>query len=145
MARPAGPKTRCNGLWTEAKFNSFIKNQLRAASRKWAPINTCKKKAWVRRGVYKCGCCGEEVPLTVQNGKKRQNNVFVDHIDPIVPVEGWIDWDSCINRMFCEEDELQLICKECHDEKSKEEAAQRAFFRAERKVVGASERDAGPK
>ncbi len=133
MARPAGEKTRCGGRWTEAKWKSFIKNQLRGATRKWAPIQDCLKNARVKRGLYECAGCGKHVTNTVKEGAKRVKNVFVDHIQPIVPVTGWISWDSCIERMFCEEDNLQLLCKECHDKKSKEEAAERAAYRRKAK------------
>lgn len=133
MARPSGEKTRCGNRWTEAKYKSFIKNQLRGATRKWAPIQDCQKSARTRRGFYKCEGCGEEVPTTTRAGGKRSNNIFVDHIEPIVPVTGWESWDSCIERMFCEEDNLQLLCKACHDVKSKEETALRAKYRKEKK------------
>lgn len=122
MARPSGPKTRCNNKWTEAKFRSFIKNQLRGATRKWEPIQSIKKKANVKRGFYLCASCKETVPLTTKNGRKRVKNVFVDHIQPIInPETGFTTWDECIDRMFCEEENLQLLCKSCHDIKSKEE------------------------
>jgi hypothetical protein len=129
MPRPSGPKNRCGNRWTEAKFKSFIKNQLRGATRKWAPIADCLKKARVRRGFYLCEGCKEEVPNTTKDGAKRVKNVFVDHIEPIVPVTGWESWDSCIERMFCEEDNLQVLCKACHDEKSAKEAAERKKYK----------------
>ena len=82
------------------------------------------KEANVSRGIYLCASCKEEVPLTVKDGRKRIKNVFVDQIDPIVdPNVGFTTWDDCINRMFCESDNLQVLCKECHDVKSKEERA----------------------
>ncbi len=132
MARPRGALTRCGNRWTEAKFNSFVKNQLRGATRKWAPINDCMTKARTRRGFYLCAICGEEVPTTKIVNRKRVKNIAVDHIEPIVPVTGWTSWDDCINRMFCEEGNLQLACKDCHDIKSKEEAAQRKLHRSEK-------------
>ena len=69
----------------------------------------------------------------VVGGRKRAKNVFVDHIDPIVPVTGWVSWDSCIERMYCEGDNLQLLCKACHDVKTKEETAERAMHRRKAK------------
>ena len=46
----------------------------------------------------------------------------VDHEPPVVdPRTGFTTWDSFINNLFCEEDKLQVLCKACHDEKSKEE------------------------
>lgn len=124
MARPAGPKTRNSGNWTEARFKTFIKSALRSASRKWGPINECKKEARVSRGVYECSGCGQHVPATVKVGMKRVKNIFVDHIEPITdPTVGFVSWDETIERMFCEKDNLQLLCGQCHDEKTMEERA----------------------
>lgn len=136
MARPSGPKNRCGGRWTEAKFKSFIKNQLRGATRKWAPISDCLRNARVKRGYYLCAGCNKHVTASIKEGARRIKNVYVDHIQPIVPVTGWISWDSCVERMFCEEDNLQVLCKACHDEKSKEEAAERAIHRKKEKANG---------
>lgn len=137
MGRPSGPKTRCGGMWTEAKFNSFIRNQLRGATRKWQPIQQAKKDAQVSRGVYKCAGCGENVPVTVKNGRKRVQNIFVDHIDPIVdPDVGFVSFDVFIDRMFCEKDNLQVLCGECHDKKSLEERKRAAERRQKEKNNG---------
>lgn len=122
MARPSGPKTRCNNQWTEARYRSFIISALRQATRRWAPISQTQKDARVSRGVYKCAGCGEHVPASIKEGTKRVKNVFVDHIEPIVdPEVGFVSWDEYIERMFCEQDNLQLLCKACHDVKSTEE------------------------
>ena len=130
MARPAGPKTRNSGNWTESKFSSFIRNQLRSATRKWGPISEVKKEANISRGVYFCNCCKDHVPVSIRVGNKRVNNVFVDHINPIVdPVEGFTTFDEYIDRMFCEKENLQLLCGSCHDAKTLEERALRAETR----------------
>lgn len=124
MARPSGPLTKCDGTWSQAKFNSFIKNNLRSATRKWQPIQKCKKRAHVARGLYRCDCCGLEVPPTIydEDKRKRVKNIFVDHIEPIIdPAVGFTTWDECIERMFCDSTNLQLLCKACHTVKSQEE------------------------
>lgn len=126
MPRPTGPKTRCGGAWTESKFITFVKNQLRQGTRKWAPIQSCLRNAKVARGIYLCAGCDEEVPVTVvdEEKRKRVKNVFVDHISPIVdPSTGFTDWNSFIENLFCEEDNLQVLCKECHDTKTKLETS----------------------
>ena len=133
MARPSGEKTRCSGVWTEARYKSFIKSLLRQGTRKWAPIQQCLKDARVRRGFYLCACCGEEVPTTTVVDRKRVKNVVVDHIVPIVGLEGFTTWDSVIENMFCELKNLQLICKDCHKGKCAEEAAARAAYKREHK------------
>ncbi len=124
MARPSGELVKCDGTWTQAKFNSFIKNNLRAATRKWAPIQKCKKRAHVARGLYRCDGCHQEVTPTYYDGdkRKRMKNIFVDHTVPIIdPAVGFTTWDECIERMFCDSDNLQLLCKQCHSVKSREE------------------------
>lgn len=124
MARPKGELVRCNGRWTQAQFNSFIKNNLRSATRKWAPIQDCKKQSHVGRGEYLCACCGEVVAPTVYDEEKRKRikNIYVDHIDPIIdPSVGFVSWDETIDRMFCDSSNLQLLCGACHKLKSQEE------------------------
>lgn len=117
-------KTRCNGQWTEARYRSFIISTLRRASNRWAPKNTVKKDARVERGVYLCASCKEHVPNSIKVDGKRVNNVFVDHINPVIdPEKGFISWDNFIERMFCEEDNLQVLCKDCHDLKTADERA----------------------
>lgn len=134
MGRPAGEKIRNSGAWTEARFNSFIKSMLRQGTRRWGPIAQCLKDANVSRGIYLCNGCKEEVPVTVKVERKRVKNVLVDHIEPIInPKTGFTTWDDCINRMFCEKDNLQVLCKECHDVKSLQERATTAEFRKIRK------------
>lgn len=122
MARPSGPKTRCMGTWTESKYINFIKNILRQGSRKWAPIHEAVKRANVRRGFYLCNGCKEEVPTTIKVGNKRYKNVLVDHIKPIIdPDIGFTNFHDFAENLFCELDNLQVLCKECHDKKTKEE------------------------
>lgn len=124
MARPSGPKTRCNGQWTEARFRSFISSNLRSASRKWAPIQIAVKKARKERGMYECASCKQVKSKTEIIDGKRVNNCNVDHIDPIVdPEVGFRNWDEYIERMFVEEDKLQVLCHLCHEEKTNKERA----------------------
>lgn len=124
MGRPSGEKTRCNGLWTEARFNSFIKNLLRQGTRKWAPIQQTKSDARTRRGFYRCAGCKEEVPATILVNGKRTHNVAVDHIEPIIdPAVGFTTWSDVIESMYCEKNNLQLLCKACHDKVTAEERA----------------------
>lgn len=122
--RTGGPKTRCNNQWTEARFTSFIKSNLRSASRKWAPIQIVAKEARQERGMYKCAHCGEVKPKTQILDGKRVNNCNVDHIDPIIdPAVGFTTWDDCIERMFVEVDGLQVLCYLCHEDKTNKEKA----------------------
>lgn len=137
MARIGGPKTRNSGKWTEAQFTSFIKGNLRRVTSKWGPIQEVLKEARTRRGFYKCNGCNEEVPKTAldENGK-RVKNVHVDHIIPVIdPDVGWVSWDSTIDRMFSEKNNLQVLCYDCHKIKSDDEKARAKERRDKEKII----------
>jgi len=136
MPRPSGPKTRCGKQWTEARYTTFIKNTLRGSSRKWGPTQKCKQNARVERGVYLCAECKQLGPATVvvEGLRGRKNNAIVDHIDPVIdPKVGFTTWDSFIGGLFCEIDNLQIICRACHLVKTAEETAIAAERRREDK------------
>lgn len=105
---------------------------LRKASRFWSPARECLVKARVSRGVYKCSKCSAEV------GPK---NIKIDHIDPVIPVSGFKDWDDVIHRLFCEVSGYQALCKECHDLKTKNENDERKKLKKENCVVEYSSED----
>ena len=111
------------GLWTDARFHSFVSSTLRAGSRRWPPKYSClnasktEKKVNVKTGRlaqhHQCAECKEEFV---------SKDVQVDHIKPVVdPKKGFISWDVYIDRMFCEQKNLQVLCKDCHKIKSKKE------------------------
>lgn len=103
---------------------------------KWAPINEKLKEARIKRGVYKCEGCGTIGPASIrdENGKKHKNAV-VDHIHPIIdPEVGFVSWDEFINKLFCEKEDLQVLCHICHTEKTNAERALAALTRRNNKV-----------
>jgi 5-methylcytosine-specific restriction endonuclease McrA len=111
------------GEWTQARYNSFVKGGLRKLSIKWPPKYQVLKEAQVGKKINKlsgriamhfaCAYCKLHFPAKC---------VSVDHISPIVdPALGFTTWDDTIARMFCEKDGLQVLCKDCHDNKTKEE------------------------
>lgn len=107
------------GQWTRGKFDSYIKATLRKGTMRWPPkfavLNAAKRGKLINPESgrlaehYECEECHKLFPA---------KNVVVDHIDPIVPITGFISWDSVIERMFCEADGLQVLCKPCHKEKT---------------------------
>ncbi len=122
-------KTRCNNTWTDARFNSFIKSMLRRGSMRWLPISLCKKQARHHekllnpkgRMVFhsKCAGCFGVYPETVCS---------VDHISSVVPLSGFVSWDSVISRLFCEVDGLQVLCPSCHKAKTEVEKLERKLY-----------------
>ncbi len=111
------------GKWTAARFNSFVTSTLRSGARRWGPkfdtLNSAKteKKINPKSGRlaqhFQCGLCNEEFT---------QKDMQVDHIDPAVdPKKGFESWDVFIDKLFCEAENLQAICKSCHGIKTAEE------------------------
>ena len=74
----------------------------------------------MRRGVYLCA------GYKTDPHEVRAKDTFVDHIEPVVdPEKGFEGWDTYIERLFVERDGLQVLCRECHSLKTKEERARR--------------------
>lgn len=120
-------KKRNGGEWTDARFRSFVTSALRAASRRWPPKFKALKEAFVGRKTnkktgklamhYKCAKCKKHFVAA---------DVQVDHVLPVVdPKVGFVGWDSFIDRIFCEIENLQVLCKPCHKVKTEEEKAER--------------------
>lgn len=122
----AKDKQRNSNTWTESRYQSFIKSVLRSGSRKWPPRFKCLNAAKVGKLInvtsgrlaehYKCANCDGLFPAKA---------VQVDHIESVVPITGFTTWDEIIDRMYCEADNLQVLCKPCHKIKSSEESLER--------------------
>jgi len=107
---------------TEAAFVSFVKGTLRRASRFWRPISATLKEANTRRGFYLCNGCNKEVTSSIVINGKRVKNAVVDHINPVVnPTTGFSGWDDFVNNLYCERENLQVLCHACHSVKSQQE------------------------
>jgi len=111
-------KTRASGTLTEAAYWGMIKSCLRRASRWWKPIANVRLKA--RRNYtgplkrlkyeYKCSVCLDYFPAT---------QIQIDHILPVGSLNKAEDLPGVVERLFCEEDNLQAICSSCHLIKSR--------------------------
>lgn len=113
--------------WTEGRVKSFITSVLRAGSRKWPPKYETLKEAYVETKTntatgrlakhYKCNMCKCSFP---------SKEVAVDHIKPVIsPETGFTTWDSFITNLFCSKENLQVLCKSCHDNKTASEKIKR--------------------
>lgn len=106
-------KTRANNTWTESRFFSFLRSNLRRASVKWPPIHAAKKDARRayegpdknRKWEYQCAIC---------KGWFKGTDTQVDHIEPAGSLKSFEDLQGFVERLFCEKDGLQVLCKTCH-------------------------------
>ena len=113
-------KPRNNGTMTEPSFWSFIRSSLRQKSRWWKPIRECKINAKRdykgsnkrQKFEYQCNLCKNWFP---------EKDINVDHIEPAGSLNCADDLPGFVERLFCEQDNLQVLCIQCHDTKSKED------------------------
>ena len=117
QSKPRSAKTRNAGTMTESAFWSFIRSGLRQKSRWWKPITECKMKA--RRAYkgplkrqkfeYQCNSCKDWFP---------EKKINVDHIVGAGSLNCADDLPGFVERLFCEQDNLQVLCETCHDKKT---------------------------
>lgn len=105
---------------------NFLRSKLRRASYAWPPRKNALKAGRVSRGKYKCAKCENIF------GPKE---ISLDHIDPVIdPHVGFVDWNTFIDRLFCDIPGWQILCDLCHDAKTAVEQAVRNEIKEEKKV-----------
>ena len=107
-------------VWTTSRFWSFVRSSLRRSFTRWPPkyacINNARKRLTERerkgkgRQVYKYQCAGCKKYF-------KRTDVEVDHIVPCGSLKDYSDLPQFVERMFVDENGLQLLCKPCHKEK----------------------------
>lgn len=118
--RVTTPKTRNSGTMTESAFWGFIRSGLRQKSRWWKPITECKAKAKRaykgsnkrQKFEYQCNQCKDWFP---------DKKINVDHIMPAGTLTCAQDLPGFVERLFCEVDNLQVLCEACHNIKTQAE------------------------
>ena len=104
----------------------MIRSALRQKSRWWKPIAQCKqlaKRAYKgknkrQRWEYQCNKC---------KGWFKSDEVNVDHVEPAGSLNNAQDLPAFVETLFCEVDNLQVLCKSCHDVKTKLEKQLKQF------------------
>lgn len=93
----------------------------------WPPRKEAIKNARVARGEYKCATC---------EGIFGPKQIQLDHITPVIDEEqGFIDWNTYIDRLFCDTEGFQVLCRTCHSAKSFLENEIRKQVRHEKEKV----------
>lgn len=110
-------------------LKDFVIRVLRRGSYKWRPRNEAIYKARVcRKQVngkgrevwhYNCAHCPKDKLYT-------RKQVQADHIVPIVdPEKGFTNWDDYINRLYIGIQGFQILCIDCHKQKTSDEKVTR--------------------
>jgi len=126
---------REHNAWTmtAAEKHAMIINALRKVSSWWKPMTRTKAAARIGKWIYKCEKCWKEWKefSPAPPWKKRKvKNFAVDHKISVVGKEGFVSYDTWIERCFIEQWEwLWMLCKECHDVKSKQENLERKKYK----------------
>ena len=113
-------KPRNGGTMSESMFWSFIRSGLRQKSRWWKPITDCKlaaKRAYQgtnkrQKFEYQCNKCKNWFP---------EKQINIDHIIPAGTLTCAQDLPAFVEKLFCEIDNLQCLCEECHNVKTQSE------------------------
>lgn len=122
-------KIRNNGEWTESRYRGFVKSGLRSASQRWPPKYKVLNAAFV--GSYKNPTSGRMAKFYRCNkcqDKFVMKDVEVNHITPVIPLSGFDSWDGVIERLFCEKEGLEVLCKPCHKEITQQENKERKQY-----------------
>jgi 5-methylcytosine-specific restriction endonuclease McrA len=120
MAR--GEKTHVDNTWTKSRYFGFIRSALRSAFNRYPPKFKAKKaaektvKGMKHRFEYKCAQCKQWF---------KGVEVEVDHKVPAGSLKEYDDLGEFCRKLFCEVDDLQVLCKGCHKTKTAQERAAR--------------------
>lgn len=114
-------RTRAGGVWSEARYFSFIRSALRGAARRYpvkyqvrdaAKRTKPKGKAGKHRFEFQCAKCKKWYP---------DKETAVDHITPAGSLKCFDDLPAFVERLYCEADGLQILCHPCHTVKTAKE------------------------
>ena len=114
-------RTRAGQQWTEARYFGFIRGLLRSGFTRY-PVkhqvkkNASRQKKGSRRFEYQCAGCKGWFP---------NSRTQVDHIEPAGSLKTYEDLPGFVERLYCEADNLQVLCDDCHHKKTQEERQRR--------------------
>lgn len=107
------------------KLTTWLTPKLRRLSMQWAGKSIARDNAkiYIQDGYYKNGnpkiiryyvCQNPECGLIVD-----EENSQMDHIEPVVSVDGFTTWDNYIETLFSNPNNYACLCLTCHAEKTR--------------------------
>lgn len=117
-------KNRNSGTMTEAAYWGWIRSLLRKGSLKWKPLSDIQvesRRPYTgenrrRKWEYQCNICKNYFSST---------EIEVDHINGTGGLTGKDNLAEFVENLFCEKDKLQVLCVDCHLNKTKNEGIKR--------------------
>lgn len=113
------------GVWTQAKYFQFIRSALRQAFQRYPAKQQAKmqnrrnkppRKKGKHKYEYQCAACEQWF---------MDKEVQVDHITPAGSLKDYKDLPGFTKRLFCEPEDLQILCIPCHQQKTNRERKRR--------------------
>ncbi len=107
------------------------------------------RKQWFRSAHYKA-CLNRIISEKkgVRGGSRRDcvvcgvditpSKASVDHIDPVTPIhmtQKELGYEKIKERMWCNIENTQIMCKECHKKKTAEERAERRNYQNGKGII----------
>jgi hypothetical protein len=111
VKKPRVPRTHAGGTMTKSAYFTFIRSALRQKWLRYPPryqvLAACSRRVEGKRHKveHKCDMC---------NKWHKKADVEVDHIVACGSFTKFEDLGGFAERMFCEPDGLQVLCKPCH-------------------------------
>lgn len=111
---PKAPLTRCGGTMTESAYLAWIRSALRSKSLRWPPRNEAIKLARrVYKGPNKLQRWEHECAICKQWYKGK--DICVDHYPkPAGSILSVDDIGQFVNNLYCEVENLRVLCVPCH-------------------------------
>lgn len=121
MAKQRVPRTHAAGNWTKSRYFGFIRGLLRSGFSRYpvkhaVKVESRRKKKNSKRFEYQCASCNKWFP---------NSQTEVDHIEPAGSLKEYSDLPRFVENLFCEPDNLQVLCKPCHHKKTQDERKKR--------------------
>lgn len=126
MNNPSNPKER--NLLKGAMRRIFSRSDLRRSIIEKSIVKGYKDPK--RKAVKFWAKCNECSKM------EAKSNMQVDHILPVIKVSETLDsltWDQLVDRIWCDEKNLSVICKPCHSVKTRAENKERRAYKKGKK------------
>ena len=107
---------------TKWNLHSQIKGALRRVMSRSPMVKECREQSV--HAINKGPRGGKQFVCVACGGCFSGNNIQIDHINPVVPVDKSLQemtWTQLVKRMFCSTNNLQVLCLDCHKLKTKQE------------------------